>query len=200
MPKPPVYTPFPAHPLDATLARCTSSPPSRRISPPFIPLPLRSYVRLRLAPSPSHRSPPLSLHKVATCSRLSRSYSSSSLFPTIPSASHSGFLVPTKSPSHPPSSTPLSSTLRASLFHATRVFPRLSSSHRRNPRLFLSIALALPRSRESRCRRSARQSAATGVANSLLATSAPLGRSRAPAGGIRQYAPRCLAGKLYVVI
>lgn len=47
--------------------------------------------------------------------------------------------------------------------------------------------------------RSARRSAATGVANSLLATSAPLGRFRAPAGGIRQYAPRCLAGKLYVV-
>lgn len=62
-----------------------------------------------------------------------------------------------------------------------------------------SLSLSLSRSHMSRCRRSARQSAATGVANSLLATSAPLGRFRAPAGGIRQYAPRCLAGKLYVV-
>lgn len=179
-----------------------SNPPSRRISPFILlpPLPARSYERFRLASSPSHRSPPLSLHKVATCSRLSRSYSSFSPSPTIPSASHPGFLVPTKSPSHPPSSTPLSSTLRASLFRAARVFPRPSLSHPRPPRLSLSIALALPRSRVSRCRRSARQSAATGVANSLLATSAPLGRSRAPAGGIRQYAPRCLAGKLYVVV
>lgn len=81
------------------------------------------------------------------------------------------------------------------------VLSRLSSSflshppsHPLAPSPCLSLALTC-----HAVGRSARRSAATGVANSLLATSAPLGRFRAPAGGIRQYAPRCLAGKLYVV-
>lgn len=101
----------------------------------------------------------------------------------IPFAPYSGFLDPTMPPSHPPALA----TLKPSMH-----LPPMRSEYSCFS-LFLSYRAASDRSYSSH------QSTETGATNSLLVTSAPLGRFRASAGGIHQYAPRCLAGKSYVV-
>lgn len=186
------YTLFPAHPLDPMSTLHSPSPSFRCI--PSSPFPLSSL---------SSRSFVISLslflsivsHSLLRCTKLQ--FITVSLapvfvflfFPLLQHISHSDFPALTTSLSHPPA-TPLSSVLPTSPSRAreyTHSCPLRS--------LFSSVS----RSHVSRRRRSARRRASTGVANSLLVTSASLGRSRAPIRGIHQYAPRCLAGKLYVV-
>lgn len=152
-----------------------------RITPRF---PSLSHIRLPL---------PYTLHKVAIYSRLSRPHSSFSSSPTIVGLPPR-FSYPHRRGRRDTHQLRHSRVPSVHLPPAVREYSR-GCPPRTSPTLGpLSFPLTC-----CAVGRSARRSAATGVANSLLATSAPLGRFRAPAGGIRQYAPRCLAGKLYVV-
>lgn len=181
------YTPFPAHPLDKHAA--LSLHPSRSL----IPFPRPSY-------SATPR-PPLSFvsHSPSRCTKLQ--FIAVSLAPIRPS-----LLPPLSYVSHPVFLTPTVEAIETPTSYATLEYPPCISLPLSGSTLSAVFLVPLPSSLSLSfaltCHavgRSARRSAATGVANSLLATSAPLGRFRAPAGGIRQCAPRCLAGKLYVV-
>lgn len=168
------YTPFPAHPLDESTLH----------SPSFYP----AFSH----PSPTPESfrdsclfPSFVSHSLVRCTKLqfiaiSLALIRPSLLPPLSSLSHSGFLTPTAEAAETPTSDTSYATLRE---YSVLLPPALREySHgcllRSSP--ILPISLSLPLAVPCAVGRSARRSVATGVANSLLATSAPLGRFRAP--------------------
>lgn len=172
------YIPFSRPPVRR--ARCTLPPSGRGFSHPF---PASESFR------DTCLSLPLVSHSLARCTKLqfiaiSLAPIRPSLLPPLLFVSHPGFLTPHRRggrDTHQLRHSRVPSSLRTSPSPVLReyshgCFPPSSPT--------LRPSLSFSPSRVPCCAvgRSARRSAATGVANSLFATSASLGRFRAPAG------------------